>query len=367
MSSIGMCRLRDRFVAAVFALTVPSIAFADSFCLRFLDDAGLESIKCELPVTPDDPTPIIIDLLAFGVGADLAAVQQVTLPGAPDAAGTAVIYGNSLVIRTVSPPAMPGLASAPMIAVTIAAPDQAPTGTAASLTPDPAALPSLPPFGAPCALDQTPEAVSVTGVLSGGGVLPAGSLVAVVGIGFQPGAEVLIDGVALDSTSWVDSSRIEVVTAVDAQLDGSRVDVSNPDGTGASYLPYLRATDLGKSARPLLAATEAIFPVTKQSRALVAAPTSGTFFGLALRNPEAVESIVLVELWDSGLVVASASLALPPLTKVSREVSELFPGVISGAGSSFRLTATVPVQVLGLSGNEDDGSVIPVLPALACP
>src|SRR5438132_9656593 len=151
MSSIGMCRLRDRFVAAVFALTVPSIALADSldltvpssppaesFCLQVLNEAGLvESIICQVPIHPDDPTPIIIDLQAFGAGADFA-VQQVTLPGAPDAAGTAVIDGTSLVVRTVSPPATSGLASAPVIAVTIAAPDQAPVATTASLTPDPA-------------------------------------------------------------------------------------------------------------------------------------------------------------------------------------------------------------------------------------
>jgi hypothetical protein len=66
-------------------------------------------------------------------------------------------------------------------------------------------------------------------------------------------------------------------------------------------------------------------------------------------------------------VVASASLALPPRTKVSREVSELFPGVIPSAGSFLQVTATVPVQMLGLSGNEVDGSVTPVLPALALP
>jgi hypothetical protein len=165
----------------------------------------------------------------------------------------------------------------------------------------------------------------------------------------------------------MDSSRIEVVTAVEAQLDGRLVSVSNPDGTGATYLSYLRATDLGKSARPLLAATEAIFPVQTQSSAVFAAPTSGTFFGLALQNPEPADSIVSVELWDAGSVVASASLALPPRTKVSREVSELFPGVIPGAGSFFQLTATVPVQIMGLSGNEVDGSVTPVLPALASP
>ena len=381
MNTIGMkqprCRSRDRFVAAAFALAVPSIALAVEvgICQPVLIEPAPPggSIQLKLSVI-DEPTPIIVDRQPIGFGADLGAVQGVTLLGAPDAAGTGVIDGNLLVIRTVSPSATLGLSSAPMIAVTIAVPDQAPVRTRASLTSDPAASSSLDPFGDPCVPDQLDQvrlvvkgAVSITDVLPGGGFLPAGSLVAVVGIGFQPEAQVLIDDVAVASTSWVDSSRIEVVTAVEAQLDGRRVSVSNPDGTGATYFSYLRATDLGKSARPLLADTEAIFPVQTQSSALFAAPTSGTFFGLALQNPEPADSIVSVELWDAGSVVASASVALPPRTKISREVSELFPGVIPSAGSFFRLTATVPVQMLGLSGNESDGSVTPVLPALASP
>ncbi len=381
MSTIWMkqprCRSRDRFVAAVFALAVPSIALSvqDRICLPVLNEVAPAGGSIRFEVHENDPTPIIVDLQGIGFGADLDAFLRVTLPGAPDAAGTAVIDGNSLVIRTVSPSETLGLSFAPMVAVTIAVPDQAPAPMTASLTLNRVASSRLDPFGSlsPCVLDPlqvrsvVSGAVSITDVLPGGGFLPAGSLVAVVGIGFQPEAQVLIDGVAVASTSWVDSSRIEVVTAVEAQLDGRMVSVNNPDGTGATYFSYLRATDLGKSARPLLAATEAIFPVQTQSSALFAAPTSGTLFGLALQNPEPADSIVSVELWDAGSVVASASLALPPRTKVSSEVSELFSGVIPSAGSFFRLTATVPVQMLGLSGNENDGSVTPVLPALASP
>jgi hypothetical protein len=376
MSTIGMMqpgrRSRDRFVAAVLVLAVPSIALAaeDSICLPVLNEAVPPggSIQFKVPKIVNEPTPIIVDLQGFPFGADLGAVQGVTLPEAPDAAGSAVNDGSSLVIRTVSPSATLGLSSDPTVE-TIAVP----VGTTATLTLDPAAS-GLDPFGNPCVLDPLDQVrsvvegtVSITDVLPGGGFLPAGSLVTVVGIGFQPEAQVLIDGIAVASASWVDSSRIEVVTAVEAQLDGRSLSVSNPDGTGATYVSYLRATDLGKSARPLLAATEAIFPVQTQSSALFAAPASGTFFGLALQNPEPADSIVSVELWDAGSVVASASLVLPPRTKVSREVSELFPGVIPSAGSLFQLTATVPVQMLGLSGNETDGSVTPVLPALASP
>ena len=380
MSPIGR-RSRVRFVAAVFALAVPSIALAvDGIICLPVPPGGSIQLKVRIhdptPIIIDptpiivDPTPIIVDL----PGPDFGAVQGVTLLGAPNTAGTAVIAGNSLVIRTVSPPATPGLSSDGMIAVTIAVSDQAPVGTTASLTLDGAASSGLDPLGNSCMPNPiglvgslATGAVSITDVLPGGGFLPAGSLVAVVGIGFQPGAQLLIDGVSLASTSWVDSSRIEVVTAVDRQLDGRMVSVTNPDLTGATYFSYLRATDLGKSARPLLAATEAIFPVQPLSSAVFAATTSGTFFGLALQNPEPADSIVSVDLLDAGSVVASASLALPARTKVSREVSELFPGVIPSAGSVFALTATVPVQMLGLSGNESDSSVTPVLPALASP
>ena len=87
MSPVG-CRSRVRFVAAVFALAVPSIALAvDGIICLPVPPGG----SIQLKVRIHDPTPIIIDLQSFGVGADLGAVQQVTLSGAPDAAGTAAI------------------------------------------------------------------------------------------------------------------------------------------------------------------------------------------------------------------------------------------------------------------------------------
>src|SRR2546428_1539315 len=263
MSPVG-CRSRVRFGAAVFALAVPSIALAvdGTICLP-VPSGGSIQLKVRIHPTPIiiDPTPIIIDPTPIIVdptpiivdlpGPDFGAVQGVSLLGAPNTAGTAVIDGNSLVIRTVSPPATPGLSSDPMIAVTIAVPDQAPVGTTDGLALDPAAPLGVDPLGNSCVPNlvdpfgsMAKGAVSITDVLPGGGFLPAGSLVAVVGIGFQPGAQLLIDGVSLASTSWVDSSRIEVVTAVDTQLDGRMVSVTKPDLTAPTYFSYLLATAL---------------------------------------------------------------------------------------------------------------------------
>ena len=68
MSSIGMCRLRDCLVAAVFALTLPSIALADSICLQVLDAAGTGiSIQCQVPFDPNDPTAVYAAVFGWGV------------------------------------------------------------------------------------------------------------------------------------------------------------------------------------------------------------------------------------------------------------------------------------------------------------
>ncbi len=365
-----MDRSRDRSIAAILAvvaLAVPSSALAEGvYCLRVPPG---RTVQIRVPPTdPTAPDPIVVDQL----GPDIGGVG-VVLRGAPEAAGTALIDGGSAVIRTVSPPETPELPSAPVLAVTISVSDQAPAGATVNLTSggspsgaDSTAMACL-PDSVEQAVAVAPPDVSITDVQPGGGLLPAGSVVAVVGAGFQPEAQVLIEGVPLASTTWVDSSRIEVVTAADAQLDGSMVSVTNPDLTSATSYASLRTTDLGKSPIPLLASTEAIFPVRTLSSALFAAPASGTFFALALQNPGPTDSIVSVELWDAGLAIASATLALPSSTKVSREVSELFPGVIFGTESVLAVTAIVPVQMLGISGNEEDRSVTPVLPALASP
>jgi len=360
-----MHRSRDRSIAAILALAalaVPSIALAadGTYCVRVLPG---QTLQLRVPAVPNDPTPIIVDQL----GPDFGGVEIVML-GAPEAAGTVLMIGSSAVIRTVYPPETPELSSDPMLAVTITASEEARAGATVNVTSGGSS--GRDASASPCVEDVAgqvgvvaPRAVSIGDVLPGGGLLPAGSLVAVVGDGFQPEAQVLIEGVALASTSWVDSSRIEIVTAVDAQL----VSVTNPDLTSATSFATLRTADLGKSTIPLLAVTEAIFPLQTRASAVFAAPATGTFFALALQNPGPADSIVSVELWDAGEAVASATLTLPSGTKVSREVSELFPGVIPGAESVLAVTATIPVQMLGLRGNEVESSVTAVLPALASP
>jgi hypothetical protein len=242
-------------------------------------------VQVTVPVgESSEPTPIIVDLQGGGGTTD-GTLQEATLPEAPEAAGTAISDGDSVVLLVVSP----------SVADTTDTVDTSTVETTASLTLAPTTTWGVDSSGNPCQLNP------------------------------------------------------------------------DPSGTDTVTVPTVGATDLGKSANPLLAATEPIFPVQTLSSAVFKAPASGTFFGLALQNAGTADSIVSIDLWDEGSIVASASVALPSRTKISRDVTELFPGVTFGDGSFFQLTASVPVQMLGLSGNDADGSVAPVFPALASP
>lgn len=380
MESIGFVagRRGGRVAAAVaFALALSGPAFADAFTgvsLKVLNETVPPGGFVQMKVSVTEPAPIIIGMA--GVKTSLA-VQGLLLPGAPDSAGVGVIgAGNSLAVRITSPAGTLGMSTAaPALVVTMAVPATASPGTAFPLNLDPNASFWVDPSGNlyPQQIKEgtlhVGGAVNITDVLPGGGFLPAGSAISVVGLGFQPGAIVEIDGVSVTSSTWISANRVDAVTGVAAQLDGRRVTVRNPDFTRTSYFSYLRAASLGESARPLLAAAEPIYPVKPLSSGFFNTPTPapGVFLGVAVQNPGPATSAVSVELWSAGSVIASASLTLPPRTEIEREASELFTGVVPPAGSFLRVTASSPVQMLGLLGNETDGSVKPVLPGLTSP
>src|SRR5215470_19998262 len=124
-----MVRARDGLVAAIFAMAVPSIALADDagISLQVAPGATLQVRVCASD--PNEPTPIIVDQL----GPDFSSLG-VSLLGAPDAAGTALIAGDSMIIRSVSPASATGLPTSPRVAVTVAVSDQASSGTTLNLT-----------------------------------------------------------------------------------------------------------------------------------------------------------------------------------------------------------------------------------------
>jgi hypothetical protein len=372
------------FCVAAFLLTAGRVGVLDTFSgvsLKVLNASSPPGGVMQLNVTLTEPKPIATGSALLSVNtAVLGPVMGVAVygPGGAqsDAAGTAVVAGNTVTVRTVSPSSAFGTSIAdPIVSVTMRVrPDTLP-GAESKLLLDPAGSSWTDPNGVTYAQQvktgtfQVAGSVFIEDVFPGMGLLPAGSTVVVRGMGFQPGALVEIDGVSVSAAALVSGSEIDATIGVSADMYGRRVTVKNPDLSRASYHAYLRAAWLGQSARPLLARTDPIFsPQTFTGAFFTPSAAAGQFFGLALQNPAANSANVTVELRSatSG-TLASAAVTLPARTRIAREVSELFAGQTIPAGGSLVVRSSSPVQMLGLLGDDAAGTVGPVLASLAFP
>jgi hypothetical protein len=349
--------------------------------LKVLNASAPSGGTMQLAVSLTEPKPISTGSAVISLdGAVLGPVMGVALygPDGPlsDAAGAAVVSGNGLVVRTVSPSTDFGLSTTvPILAVTIGVSPNALPGAQSKLVLDPAASFWLDPAGVPYSQQvkngnfEVGGTVSINDVIPGMGLLPAGSTVVVRGMGFQPGAIVELDGVAVDSAVVVSDAEVDLTLGVSADLYGRRVTLKNPDLSGASYRAYLRAAWLGRSARALLAQTDPIFsPQTFTGAFFTPSAGANQFFGLALQNPAVDPADVTVELRSTSAgSVATVALTLPARTRLSRDLSELFAGQAIPADASLAVRASSPVQMLGLLGDEAAGTVDPIPASLAFP
>jgi hypothetical protein len=206
--------------------------------------------------------------------------------------------------------------------------------------------------------------VSINNVVPGGGLVPAGATVTVSGMGFQPGARVEIDEVELVSTRYVGPTQLEVVLAGTTEMHGRRVRVRNRDRSAATYHSYLRAAALAESRLPLLAATFPIFSTRTFTQSFfLPVVDRNLFLGLALQNPSSQGALITIELFSAARqLISSSSFTLPSQTRISREISEYLSEFRPRLGDYLRVSSNVPVQVIGLVGNEAAGTVVPVDP-----
>lgn len=352
----------------------------DGVSLKILNTRSPAGGMTQLLVTLTEPKPIVTGIasLSFDSGV-LGPVMGVALyspAGAQsDVAGTAVVSGGRLTVRTTSPGAEFGTGAAvPILAVAISVhPDALPTAES-FLALDPAGSSWLDPTGVPYAQHvksgkfQVGGSLSISDVFPGTGLLPAGSTVNVRGLGFVPGSIVEIDGVPVTATTLVSSTQLDVTIGADSDLYGRRVTVKNPDLARTSYFSYLRAAWLGQSSHALVAATDPIFSPQAFSSALFATSApAGKFFAVALQNPGASPAQVQLDLLsDAGAPVASQAVTLGPRTRFSRDLLELF-GATAASASVLSVRSTSPVQSLGLLGDEAAATVEPVTAWLALP
>lgn len=190
--------------------------------------------------------------------------------------------------------------------------------------------------------------ISITNVAPGGGLLPAGSIVRIEGIGFQPRTQVQISGVQVSSITVVSPEEIDVVLNQATDMTGKAIRVVNPDGSQDTYFSYMRGIDMGSSNRSVLSSALPIFSQVKHSQAVfspIAAPLTSQFTGLAMQNPNLTDAHVILT-YRSGTTTITNGITIRPGYRFMREIQELV-GTPAAPFSSVTVDSDQPIQIFG--------------------
>jgi hypothetical protein len=207
--------------------------------------------------------------------------------------------------------------------------------------------------------------LSITDVVPGAGVVPAGTVIAINGVGFQPDSKVDFGEAHVATTKYVNPKLIEVTLRNAAEIRGQRIRINNRNNEQAVYFPYQHTARAGKSAHSLVAESYPLFANAAQTLGYFRLTFQGTLFsGIALQNLNATPVKATLRLSSSaGLLLAKRTLTLATNTYVARDLVELFPGVLPENGTKLSVTSDQKIQMLGLLGDDTGGTVLPVPPS----
>lgn len=343
--------------------------------LRIPDETVPPGGMLQLKVEITEPKPISKGgQKARFQAAFLAPVQGIALfSPAGDASGTAVLSKGAANFSLNSPIAdMGNVIDYPILTLAIPVKPTATPGKTATLELDPSISQWLKPNAQPYPVLVTNGILTVGGTLSitnivpGGGVVPAGTKIAILGVGFRPDSTVQVNEAILASQTFVSANEIDVTLTTDVNMTSRRIRVDNNNpNERAEYFSYQRTTPMGKSKHPLVAATVPLFAGTTWTTAYFKPVLSGSqFSAIALENPTGQVVKAKLQLFGSnGALLATRSIMLKPSKRWSRDLVELFVGVMPRNGTSLKVTATAPIPMLGLLGDDVLGTVDPVDPS----
>jgi hypothetical protein len=206
--------------------------------------------------------------------------------------------------------------------------------------------------------------VAISNVVPGGGALPAGTIVSIYGSGFSPRSKFTLRNLKTSSVQYVSPNEFRLTLKDPAVMDGTLIQVQNPDNSSASYYSYLRGVPVGQSTHSLLTRTVPVFSTATIYEALLPATVSAVnhdyFTAIALQNPALIPATITLESHDAaGAAIGTTQVTLGSGTRIAREISEL-TGAPLAAGSYLRIISAVPVQALGILANEPAGIVTPI-------
>jgi len=314
-----------------------------------------------------EPQPITSTGSSFAMGVMSVDGVAVWSP-AGDAGGVGVLNNGQLHISAISPSGNLGNGlDYPFLTITSDIPASVKYGSSFPLTLG--ADSSISTAAGPMTLLVKPGrldvkgSVSIHGVYPGGGNWPAGTVVKVLGSGFQAGTKVTTK-FAVSSIYIVSSGEIDLTLKDQTYLDSQAVTVQHPDRSSDRYFCYLRGVPVRVPSRTLLQHAEPAFPLQSHAIASLVVPdlSSSQFAALALQNANPGPLVVTFQLVSRTAGTQSTTVTLPSGTRIVDDLSSLLDGYPVAPGDTLQLTATAPLQILGLLGDESAFTVAPFFP-----
>ena len=323
-----------------------------------------------------EPTPISSGSLRLATPQDTS-VQGIHLFNpAGDVNGVAVINGQQVNILYFTSNGTQG-SDSPIMTMALEIPTSAAIGTQTQFGLDPSSTWNLGRLGVatmrpiPPANVTVGGSISITNVVPGGGLLPAGTVVSVQGHGFQRNTHIQLSNIKASSIAVVSPQEIRIVLAAPTDMTGKQIQVVNPDGSQDTYFSYLRGSPFGRSNRPLLISALPLFSSLTHSQAVFAAASFSSaqqFSGVAVQNQNLAPALVTFTLFSSSSAsLGSSTVVVPSGSFIMRESSELAEGVAPPAGSYLTVSSDLSVQLLGFLGDDAAGTVTPVAPLSSRP
>lgn len=289
-----------------------------------------------------------------------------------DASGTAVLSNGAAEFSLSSSLVDMGQSSEyPIVTIAMPVKANAVPWQTADLTLDPALSQWLDPAGQnyPVLLSNgiftVGGTLSISNIVPGGGVVAAGTKIAIQGMGFQRNSRVQIEEAKVAKQTYVSANEIDITLARATNMTSRRVRVTNPaSNERVEYFSYARTVQVGKSKHALIGATVPLFSQTTWTVAYLRPVLSGSqFTGLAVQNASpAIASVKLQISSSNGSVLKTRVIKLGAYHRISRDLTEFFAGVVPANGTTVRVSSVVPVQVLGLLGDDVLGTVDPMNP-----
>jgi IPT/TIG domain-containing protein len=290
-----------------------------------------------------------------------------------DASGTAVLSKGAAQFSLNSPLfTMGDVIDYPILTIAIPVKPTAQIGRTAPLVLDPSLATWIDPTGQNYPVVLTDGLLTVGGTLSisnivpGGGVVPAGTKIAIMGMGFPSDAVVQVNEAIIATQTYVSPNEIDVTLTTDTNMTSKRIRVTNKStNEKATYYSYQRTTAMGKSKHALVASTVPLFAQSTWTLAYFRPVLNASqFSGLALENPTAKPVKISMQLFAAnGTLLKRHNIKLLPNKRFTRDLAELFVGVVPASGTSLKVTADAPISMLGLLGDDVLGTMDPVDPS----